>query len=125
LVLKYPRDVDESEINHPLLELCLTSTKGLGLFAKTAIKHGTCVLSEKPIIMVSTDSVTYESFLERLEELSEEQHNALYALGHNKKYLDPRMKTMIRKNAIDKGKFKKNKQALEIFVEAQLKGNAM
>jgi hypothetical protein len=53
-------ETDASAVDPPLLELCLTSNKGLGLFAKQDIERGTCILSEASLIVLpSRDNVSY------------------------------------------------------------------
>lgn len=74
-------ETDTPAVNHPLLELCLTSTKGLGLFAKQDIKRGTCILSEAPLIILpSRGNVSYHDLLVRLAELSPDKRDLFHNL---------------------------------------------
>ena len=69
-------------VDHPLLKLCLTSTKGLGLFAKADIKAGTCILSEKPLLVLSKrDCSIYHDLQLQLAKLTSAQKDVFHSLS--------------------------------------------
>lgn len=91
---------DTKTVGHPLLELCLTTTKGLGLFAKKDIKAGTCIISEKPILVLSSkEDLTLRDLQQQLDKLTPAQQDAFLSLSCSDK-ASPRILTSIKQEAI-------------------------
>ncbi|KAK3721065.1 hypothetical protein LTR37_003355 [Vermiconidia calcicola] len=115
---------NESRIEHPLLEICLTSSKGLGLFAKQDIKRGTRILSERPLIVLSSEDIAnYSSLKQRLDDLTTVEHALYYDLSDNKELTDDEVRSRIRQVAVESGKFRRRPDGLNIFVQTGTKAH--
>lgn len=91
---------DTLPVDHSLLELCLTSKKGLGLFAKQDIKRGTCILSEAPLIVLpSRDGISYHDLLAQLTRLNPDQRDQFHSLHSEPQCLSARAKQAIKYEA--------------------------
>ena len=111
-------------MNHPLLELCLTSTKGLGLFAKSDIKRGTRILSETPLVTVPCKDLSSPHELwGELENLTPAQLDVVHGLERNKELSDRGMRRGIRiaATALKGFRARHRQHALDAFVEMQVK----
>ena len=93
-------ETDTPAVDHPLLELCLTSNKGFGLFATQDIKRGTCILSEAPLIVLpSRDKVSYHDLQARLAALGPSKRDVFHSLHSGAQHLSRRAKQAIEYEA--------------------------
>jgi hypothetical protein len=117
-------ETDTSAVDHPFLELCLTSNKGLGLFAKQDIERGTCILSEALLIVLpSRDNVSYHELLTRLAKLDPSKRDLFHSLHSEPQCLPPGAKQAIeyeakvtRRPLRDEAHFKMEKRKITTFV---------
>ena len=97
-------------VDHPLLELCLTSGKGLGLFAKEDIKRGTCLLSESPLLVVRFGAGYSEvqAVAEAVAKLSTTDFNTYLGLDSNKDLSDSKLHADIHSYVVGSVKIPRN-----------------
>ena len=91
-------DTDTDAVDHSLLELCLTSSKGLGLFAKKDIQAGACVLSETPLIVLPSRDCSYHDLQLQLLRLQPHQLDLFHSLCANSASFSPAAKRSIEKS---------------------------
>ena len=82
-------NADITPADYAYVEICLTSSKGLGLFAKQDIKRGTRILSEVPL-MVLPANWRAEDLQQKLSKLSRSKLDQFHGLQSKKDLLDPR-----------------------------------
>ena len=106
------------------MELCLTSTKGLGLFAKDDIQRGTRIISEAPLRVIHSgnEGEEHKSLRNALSTLSSAKLDAFYSLSTNRKLLSRKHVASVTKHALALPRFRKDKSSLAAFVEADVKG---
>ncbi|KAK5165512.1 uncharacterized protein LTR77_009041 [Saxophila tyrrhenica] len=113
-------------VRHPLLELRLTPTTGLGLFAKCDVKRGSRLLSEAPLLLIpSSGPTTYQDLQQQLEKASPAEREALYGLQHDPELLSRNQVRQVRNYAVTIRKFAKDKDGLKSFVQTQAKAMAI
>lgn len=91
-------DTDTGAVDHSLLELCLTSSKGLGLFATKDITAGTCLLSETPLVVLPSRECSYHDLQLQLLKLQPHQLDLFHSLCANSASSSPAAKRSIEKS---------------------------
>lgn len=105
-----------------LFELRSAGIKGQGLSATQDIKQGTCIIAEKPLVVLPAGAENHLNLNEELAKLSSDQLDVLKSLYSNTPPADPQLQGIVRSRHALTGK---SGTALEASVSAEMKLRAI
>ena len=113
-------DKRPDDIN-PLVEVGLTSSKGLGVFATQDIKPGALVLSESPLLVLLVRGGTSQHVLRKVASLSPSDLDDFYNLSHNKNCLNSEKRKAVQEACPAKQYFRQCPEILAGVQDAVVK----
>jgi hypothetical protein len=108
------------------VELCLTTSKGLGLFAKKDIKRGTRILRETALVWIPKKTTNaYLDLRQQLDKLPPRELDRFLSLQCNEELIKEENRAQVLGATAMLDRLRKHRKNMDSFLEEEIETQAM